>query len=90
MHTLTGKLDVLMLTVMAQANKAQRSGQLQGRVMSLLCDALFAEASRWRRRAWRQKLSRPTPCWTPFIRMRSFSIDDGKEALRGTGDIARR
>ena len=37
-HTLSSKLDLLMLTVMAQANKDQRSARTRARASKIVCD----------------------------------------------------
>lgn len=36
-HTLSSKLDLLMLTVMAQANKDQRSARTRARASKIVC-----------------------------------------------------
>jgi heme/copper-type cytochrome/quinol oxidase subunit 2 len=81
-HTLTSKLDVLMLSVMAKANKEQRWVTLRKQIICsvfvfqclVITTTMYsydrvAGASNWRKKAQQLKRNKATRCWTPCIPM---------------------
>ena len=75
-HTLSSKLDLLMLTVMAQANKDQRSARARARASkAFVTPPPGAGASDWRRRVRLLRPSKAMRCWMPCIPTHCCLID---------------